>query len=104
MAGVHGDLVDDFDLVDGGPRQIDGEVGFEEEGSLVEGAFLAGVKLVDGGFDLEGVVVLVFLGVAAEEPELTFGIEVAGVAGVVPDLTIDFGFGFGVTAAVEVAF
>lgn len=59
---------------------------------------------MDCRFDLEGVVVLVFLGMAAEKPKVSFIIESSGVAGAVPDLAVDFDLGFGIAATVEIAF
>lgn len=104
MAGIHRDLVDDFDVGDGCPGEVDFEIFFEEEGSFEEGAAFSRVEEVDCRFDLEGKKILVFLGMAAEEPEVSFIIESSGVAGAVPDLTVNFDLCFGLSATVEVAF
>ena len=71
VAGVHGDFLYDFYLINGCPREADIEFFFEKKGPSVKGTEVTGVELVDGGFDLEGVVVFPFLGMAAENPEVS---------------------------------
>ena len=104
MAGVHGDFGDDLDLIEGCPGEVNFEIVLEEEGSFEEGASFAGVVEVDCGFDLEREKISVFLGMAAEEPELALFIESSCVAGAVPDFPVDFDLGIGISATVEVAF
>ena len=71
VAGVHGDFLYDFYLINGCPREADIEFFFEKKGPSVKGTEVTGVELVDGGFDLKGGVVFPFLGMAAEKLEVS---------------------------------
>ena len=92
-AGDRGDLVDAECCRRGLPGGVVGFVAFDgEDGFVVEGneggAVDAG-PLAGGGFDLEGVVVAGLTREPATKPEVAFGVEVAGIAGAVPDAAFE---------------